>query len=74
VAIKEAFEDAVGEEYLKYAYTSEYHIARNICRRAITGCHSMDEYDQAEKVIWEWNELYTEPKVSDMSGDGYVET
>jgi aminoglycoside phosphotransferase (APT) family kinase protein len=68
--IKEAFEEAAGEEYLKYAYTPEYRIARNICRLAITGFHSNDEYEQAEKVIKEWNEMYPELKVGSVAGDG----
>jgi hypothetical protein len=69
-AIKEAFEEAAGEEYLKHAYTPEYRIARNICRLAITGFHSNDEYEQGEKVIKEWNEMYPELKVGSVAGDG----
>ncbi|KAF1842801.1 uncharacterized protein K460DRAFT_289421 [Cucurbitaria berberidis CBS 394.84] len=48
-AVKTAFEDAVGPE--------------NICRLAITGFHSNDDYEMAEKVIEEWNEMEPEHKV-----------
>ncbi|KAI8940520.1 hypothetical protein NX059_004197 [Plenodomus lindquistii] len=62
-AIKAEFEEAVGPEYLRYAYTPEYRIARNICRLAITGFHSNEEYEMAQDTIGEWNALMPQSKV-----------
>lgn len=61
--VKSAFEEAVGPTYLRYAYTSEYRLARTICRLAITCVHSNNDWQALEDVITKWNELYPEWKV-----------
>ncbi|CAO2656527.1 Nn.00g053300.m01.CDS01 [Neocucurbitaria sp. VM-36] len=62
-AVKKVFEDAVGPQYLAYAYSTEYRIARGICRLAITGYHSNDELDLAQDLVDEWNEMKPECRV-----------
>ncbi|KAJ4371993.1 hypothetical protein N0V83_003766 [Neocucurbitaria cava] len=62
-AVKKAFEDAVGSQYLTYAYSTEYRLARTICLLAITGLHSNDETYMARDVIDEWNEMKPECQV-----------
>ncbi|KAH7357354.1 hypothetical protein BKA66DRAFT_428206 [Pyrenochaeta sp. MPI-SDFR-AT-0127] len=42
---------------IKGAFEEAYRIARNICKLAITGFHSNDEYEVALGVIKQWNEL-----------------
>jgi aminoglycoside phosphotransferase (APT) family kinase protein len=66
-AVKKAFEEAAGEEYCKWAYTKEYRLARDIARLAITGFFSNMDYDAAEKVMKEWNEMYPRLKVCGIS-------
>jgi hypothetical protein len=55
--IKEAFEAAVGETWCRYAYLTEYRLARDIVRLAITGMGSSEDYGVAERVVREWNVL-----------------
>lgn len=59
-AVKRAFEDAVGQRYLRYAYTPEYRIARNMFRLAIEGIEDNESYAIAENIISDWNELHSE--------------
>lgn len=70
--VKKAFEEGAGEEYCKWAYTKEYRLARDIAKLAITGFFSNMDYDVAEKVVKEWNEMFPHLKVcgiSDFDGD-----
>ncbi|KAF2874700.1 phosphotransferase enzyme family-domain-containing protein [Massariosphaeria phaeospora] len=71
--VKKAFEDAVGGEYLRYAYTPEYRIARAICRLAIAGFHSGDDYNAFEKATAEWNELHPDHAVGGLYDDSDIE-
>ncbi|KAH6878575.1 hypothetical protein BKA58DRAFT_452712 [Alternaria rosae] len=66
-AVKKAFEDGAGEEYCKWAYTIEYRLARDIAKLAITGFFSNMDYDVAEKVVKEWNEMFPHLKVCGIS-------
>jgi aminoglycoside phosphotransferase (APT) family kinase protein len=65
-AVKAAFEDAVGEQYLKYAYKAEYRVARDITRLAVQGIGSNEDYEVAEKVLREWGEMYPGIKIGGM--------
>lgn len=56
-SIKRAFDAAAGETFVKYTYTPEYRLARNIVRFAITGIHSKEGYEEAQKIIADWNSL-----------------
>jgi len=67
--VKAAFEEAVGDEYLSYAYMPEYRIARDVTRLAITGIGSNEDYESAERVLREWNEMYPDRKVGGMEVD-----
>ncbi|KAH3966404.1 hypothetical protein HBH70_121860 [Parastagonospora nodorum] len=57
LAIKQAFESAVDAKWLVYAYKTEYRLAREIIRLAITGINSSEGYDVANRIVKEWNEL-----------------
>jgi aminoglycoside phosphotransferase (APT) family kinase protein len=65
-AVKAAFEDVVGEQYLKYAYEAEYRIAQDITRLAVQGIGSNEDYEAAEKVLREWGEMYPGIKIRGM--------
>ncbi|KAF1996299.1 hypothetical protein P154DRAFT_379717, partial [Amniculicola lignicola CBS 123094] len=52
--IKEAFEDAAGFQFLRYAYTPEYRLARNIFRLAIQGIETNDGFNEVEDIIKQW--------------------
>ncbi|KAF2792892.1 hypothetical protein K505DRAFT_197738, partial [Melanomma pulvis-pyrius CBS 109.77] len=52
--VKKAFEEAVRPEYLKYAYTPEYRLARDILRLAIQGISSNDDFRDADAFVERW--------------------
>ena len=66
-AVKKAFEEGAGEEYCKWAYTKEYRLARDIAKLSVTGFFSDMDFDVAEKVIKEWNEMFPHLKVCKIS-------
>ena len=66
-AVKKAFEEGAGEEYCKWAYMKEYRLARGIAKLAITGFFSNMDYDVAEKIVKEWNEMFPNLKVCGIS-------
>jgi len=66
-AVKKAFEEGVGEDYCKWAYMKEYRLARGIAKLAITGFFSNMDYDVAEKIVKEWNEMFPNLKVCGIS-------
>jgi len=57
LAVKQVFESAVGAKWLVYAYKTEYRLARDIVRMAITGISSSEGYEVANRIVKEWNEL-----------------
>ncbi|KAI1210414.1 uncharacterized protein F4807DRAFT_467180 [Annulohypoxylon truncatum] len=52
--IKQLFEEAAGPDYLLFAYTPAYRLARRLVRFAIEDIRSNEEYKEAEKMIEEW--------------------
>ncbi|MCJ1455059.1 hypothetical protein MMC28_005413 [Mycoblastus sanguinarius] len=57
-AIKQAFEETVGEEFLKYAYQDRFRLARKIFRIAIQGNNSNEHLRAIEEFLEEWEEFY----------------
>ena len=57
---KQAFEQAVGDEWLKYAYKPGYRIARKLCEFAVDGLHSSWKMDEANTMIAEWADMRLE--------------
>jgi aminoglycoside phosphotransferase (APT) family kinase protein len=66
-AVKKAFDDAAGEEYCKWAYTTEYRIARDIARLSIMGIWSNMDYDDSRAILEEWNTAYPQFEVCGIS-------
>lgn len=62
-AVKMAFEKAAGEKYCKWAYATEYRLARDIAKLSIMGICSNDDYDTARRVVRKWNELHAKTQL-----------
>jgi serine/threonine protein kinase/aminoglycoside phosphotransferase (APT) family kinase protein len=56
-ALKQAFEDAAGAEYVQYAYPPAYRLARRLVRFAISGIQTSEDLKEAESMLREWNEV-----------------
>jgi len=52
------FEEAVGEDFLGYAYMPEYRLARQLFYSAVDRLHSNEDKDAADEFFEEWTELY----------------
>ncbi|KAI8963091.1 kinase-like domain-containing protein [Daldinia sp. FL1419] len=53
--LKDAFEKAAGEEYMRFAYEPAYRLARRLVKFAIDGpIRSNEEYTEAEEMLEEW--------------------
>lgn len=52
--LKQLFEDAVGEKFLRFAYPPEYRIARRLFKFAQQGMNASWHIDDADKLISEW--------------------
>lgn len=60
--VKQKFEDAVGQDWLRYAYTPEYRIARNIGKLLICGINRYEAYELADSYADGWEFLHPFPK------------
>jgi hypothetical protein len=69
LAIKRAFENAVGEVWCVYAYKTEYRLARDIVGLAINGIRCNDDYDVAARVVKEWDELRSDSAVGELEDE-----
>ena len=70
--LKSLFEDAVGPDFLEYAYRREYRLARKLTQFAIEGINSSTDIDDVEQLLAEWAAIYaifTAPATDD-KGDG----
>ncbi|KAF2498900.1 hypothetical protein BU16DRAFT_443035, partial [Lophium mytilinum] len=56
--LKEAFEEIVGGEFLRYAYKPEYIIARRLMVAAMSGMFQPADEEAVEKIIQDWEELH----------------
>jgi aminoglycoside phosphotransferase (APT) family kinase protein len=56
-ALKSAFEEAAGAEFVRYAYPSAYRLARRLIRFAIDGQRSNEDLKEAEAMLAEWKEI-----------------
>ena len=56
-ALKNAFEEAAGAEFVRYAYPSAYRLARRLIRFAIDGQRSNEDLKEAESMLTEWKEI-----------------
>lgn len=52
--LKSHFKDVAGPEYLRYAYSPAYRLARRLFRFAIDGIGSNEHYREAETMLEEW--------------------
>lgn len=52
--LKQLFEDAVGEEFLRFAYLQQYRIARRLFKFAQHGMSSSWHIEDADQLISEW--------------------
>ena len=64
---KVVFEDAVGEDWLQYAYQPGYRIARKLCEFAVKGLHSSWKAEEADEMFGEWRGLKDE-RMEDIFG------
>ena len=55
--LKRIFEEAVGSDYLHYAYAPQYPLARMLFRVAKNGIWSTEHIAEAERFLREWDEL-----------------
>ncbi|KAF2806738.1 uncharacterized protein BDZ99DRAFT_479138 [Mytilinidion resinicola] len=56
--LKEAFEEIVGRDFLRYAYKPEYIIARRVMVAAMSGMFQSADLDAVEKIVQDWEELH----------------
>lgn len=56
--LKRLFEEAVGEEFLRYAYQPQYRLARKLFHFAVHGMHSSTDIEDAKSFFEEWNSFY----------------
>ena len=57
-AIKRAFEQTVGEDFLFYAYEPQFRIARKLFHIAVNGCNSSTQLEKVESFLEEWAAFY----------------
>ena len=69
IALKEAFDDAVGEKFVKMAYSPEHRLVRRLFRLAVGGLVSTESIVEAQSVIKEWAELRPTLKDHDADSD-----
>ncbi|KAJ5097750.1 hypothetical protein N7456_008471 [Penicillium angulare] len=55
--IKELFDEAAGPVFLRYAYHPQYRIARSLFRFIVEGLTSNDDFERAERLPREWDEV-----------------
>jgi hypothetical protein len=55
----------VGETWCRYAYATEYRLARDIVKLAITGVGSNMDYEEVQRIVREWNVLRPECRVEE---------
>ena len=60
--LKQCFEDAVGEDWLRFAYKPGYRVARRLGTFALAARHWDDEFErEADEIISEWAEMVPFP-------------
>ena len=62
--VKQTFEKAVGENFLRHCYESSHRMARRIIRLAIYGMHCNEDLKEAEKLFDDWAEMKGEMEVA----------
>lgn len=58
--MKQIFEAAAGEEYMKFAYEPVYRLARRLLRFAILGIQSNQDYYDSDDMLEEWERVRAE--------------
>lgn len=56
--IKNLFEDTIGDNWYRYAYRTEYLLARRLYSIAIHGNNTNEMWTEIDEVIAEWDEFY----------------
>ena len=67
--LKQLFEDAVGPEFLEYAYRREYRLARRLFQFAIDGMRTSEEVTEVESLLAEWAKIYETYSVDELSDE-----
>lgn len=57
-AIKQAFEETVGEEFLNYAYQERFRLARRIFHVAVSGNNSGEHLKKIEAFLEDWSDFF----------------
>ena len=73
IALKEAFDDAIGYDWVDMAYSPEYRLVRRLFRLSIGGIQSNESFDEVESLTKEWAELrrtLKEDKLKDNVSEG----
>ncbi|KAK0660071.1 hypothetical protein QBC41DRAFT_384136 [Cercophora samala] len=60
--VKRIFEEAAGEEYVRFAYDPVYRLARRLFQFGIKGIHGNVAHDESEKLLEYWRTLNDAPK------------
>ena len=68
-ALKEAFDNAIGEDFVKMAYSPEYRLVRRLFRVSIGGINTNEDFSECENIPKEWDELRSKSKDSDSDDD-----
>ncbi|RYP66489.1 hypothetical protein DL769_006032 [Monosporascus sp. CRB-8-3] len=55
--LKQLFEDAAGQDYLKFAYEPAYRLSRRLVRFAIDGVRSNEDFKEAKTMLQEWHSM-----------------
>ncbi|KAK4695285.1 hypothetical protein P7C71_g2438, partial [Lecanoromycetidae sp. Uapishka_2] len=56
--LKQLFEKTVGEDFVHYAYKTQYRLARRLFHFAVNGMHENKDIMDADKLFEEWSEWY----------------
>ncbi|KAI0096459.1 hypothetical protein F4814DRAFT_129048 [Daldinia grandis] len=58
--LKQLFEEAAGQEYIRLAYPAAYRFARRLVYFAVRGLLSNEDYDEAREMLREWKDFFYE--------------
>jgi aminoglycoside phosphotransferase (APT) family kinase protein len=57
--LKTIFETAAGEEWVRLAYPAAYRLGRRLCRFAIDGVRSNEDFREAKDMLEEWKDIHS---------------
>ncbi|KAM0430434.1 hypothetical protein ACHAPT_005780 [Fusarium lateritium] len=56
--LKTSFEEAAGQDYVRFAYEPAYRLGRRLVRFATDGLRSNEDFKESEAMLEEWNGYY----------------